>query len=91
MKKFTKLSAIILSLIMLTINCILFTQDEKPYKLNPIGNEDYQAILQFYQYDKDYPLDFRIIEKIERDNYIREKLCFKVFEIIEEQYEIHFN
>lgn len=42
-----------------------------------IGDEAYQAILQFYQYDKDIPLDSAVVEKVDRKEYLREKIVFR--------------
>ncbi len=42
-----------------------------------IGEEAYQAILQFYQYDKDIPLDSAVVEKVDRKEYMREKIVFR--------------
>ncbi len=41
-----------------------------------IGEEAYQAILQFYQYDKDILLDSAVVEKVDRKEYMREKIVF---------------
>ena len=42
-----------------------------------IGEEVYQAILQFYQYDKDVPLDPLVVSSSETDDYVFEKIAFK--------------
>jgi len=42
-----------------------------------IGDEAYQVILQFYQYDKDIPLDAAVVEKLDREEYVREKIVFR--------------
>lgn len=42
-----------------------------------LGDEAYQAILQFYQYDKDIPLDAAVVEKIDQKEYVREKIVFR--------------
>jgi cephalosporin-C deacetylase-like acetyl esterase len=42
-----------------------------------IGDEAYQAILQFYQYDRDVPLDPVVISRSETDDYMLEKIAFK--------------
>lgn len=39
--------------------------------------EDFQAILQFYQYDKDIPLDAAVVEKLDEKEYVREKIVFR--------------
>lgn len=40
------------------------------------SDEAYDAILQFYQYDKGVPLDARIVEKDETADHVREKIVF---------------
>ena len=50
---------------------------EKPYQLKPVGEEAYEAIVQFYQYDRQLPLDFRIVETVKTKEYIREKFVFR--------------
>lgn len=42
-----------------------------------IGDEAYQTILQFYQYDKDIPLDPAVVEKQDTAEYVREKIVFR--------------
>ncbi len=42
-----------------------------------ISDEAFQVILQFYQYDKDIPLDAAIVEKLDREEYVREKIVFR--------------
>ncbi|MBN1294329.1 MAG: alpha/beta fold hydrolase [Candidatus Latescibacteria bacterium] len=61
----------LLSLILLN-NSNVYSQE----KLQPIGEEAYQVLLRFYQYDKDIPLDVRIVEKMDMDNCAREKIVF---------------
>ena len=40
------------------------------------SDEAYEAILQFYQYDKEMPLDARVVERVETPTYGREKVVF---------------
>jgi cephalosporin-C deacetylase-like acetyl esterase len=42
-----------------------------------LGEEAFQAILQFYQYNKDIPLDPIVFKKAETDEYSLEKIAFK--------------
>ena len=62
--------------------CVITTlaQDEEKKaqpEVAPFRDEAYQAILQFYQYDKDIPLDSAVVEKTDRKEYIREKIVFR--------------
>ena len=41
-----------------------------------VSDEVYQSIVQFYDYDQDIPLEARLVEKIEIDGGIREKIVF---------------
>ena len=63
-------------LIIFGTNRILSAQDKKPYILKPVANDAYNAILQFYQYDKDIPFELNIIESVENKSYKREKIVF---------------
>ena len=42
-----------------------------------LGNEAFQAILQFYQYDKEIPLDAAVVEIMDENQYVREKIVFR--------------
>jgi len=37
-------------------------QSRQSYIIKPVGEEAYEAILQFYQYDKDIPLETKVVE-----------------------------
>ena len=50
--------------------------DDSSYIVEPVGEEAYWALAQFLDYDKGQPLDVRIVEKIEEETYIREKIVF---------------
>jgi cephalosporin-C deacetylase-like acetyl esterase len=42
-----------------------------------LSDDAFKAILQFYQYDKDIPLDAVVAESNDRKNYVREKIVFR--------------
>ena len=42
----------------------------------PVGNEAFDVIQQFFNYDKDIPLDIRTLERHEKAGYVREKIVF---------------
>lgn len=42
-----------------------------------LGDEAFQAILQFYQYDKDIPLNAAVVENMDEKEYAREKIVFR--------------
>jgi dienelactone hydrolase len=44
--------------------------------LKPMGDEAFNLLRQFYEYDRTMPLDVWIVEKAEFDNCIREKIVF---------------
>jgi dienelactone hydrolase len=52
-------------------------QDTAPKPLEPIGEEAFQVLIQFFDYDKTIPLEPRIVEKTDQDGTIREKLVFR--------------
>ena len=52
----------------LVIRCFQgYGQTQIPYKMTQVSDEAYQAILQFYQYDKDIPFNVQIVELVEND------------------------
>jgi len=55
----------------------LAQQERGEIDFKVLGDEAFQAILQFYQYNKDVSLDSVVIESLETDDYIREKIAFK--------------
>ena len=58
------------------IGIISVEAQEQATKLQPVGEEAYQVMLQFFQYDKDIPLNVRIVEKTEMEKCVREKIIF---------------
>jgi len=67
----------LLLLLLCSNTLLLIAQDEQPYILKPVGDEAYEAILQFYQYDRDIPLEVQIVETVDNENFIREKIVFR--------------
>jgi len=55
----------------------LFAQEETGFEMLPVSEEAFYTMIQFFQYDKDIPLEARVIEKVETTNYIREKIVFQ--------------
>jgi len=41
-----------------------------------LSDEAYEAVLQFFQYDKELPMESRVVEREETQDYIREKVVF---------------
>jgi len=77
MKRFIVISFLtIAQFFLLNTTALLHAQDDKPYRLDPISDDAYQAILQFYQYDKEMPLEVNVVSRQERKEYIREKIVF---------------
>jgi hypothetical protein len=58
---------------------VLGHQDDKQAELQKmlLGDEAFQAILQFYQYDKEIPLDAAVAETMDQEKYVREKIVFR--------------
>jgi fermentation-respiration switch protein FrsA (DUF1100 family) len=46
-------------------------------ELPTVGAEAYSTLVQFYEYDRDVPLDARVLERDENEAYIREKIVFR--------------
>jgi len=66
----------LLLLLLCNNTLLLIAQDEQPYILKPVGDEAYEAILQFYQYDRDIPLEVQIVETVDNEKFKREKIVF---------------
>jgi dienelactone hydrolase len=45
--------------------------------LPTVGAEAYSILVQFYEYDRDVPLDARVLERDENEAYLREKIVFR--------------
>lgn len=54
-----------------------FAQEDSSNFLIPVGEEAYNAILQFYQYDKNIPFNLKTVEIVDKDKYTREKIVFQ--------------
>lgn len=72
----------ILSLVLIS-NSIAYAQtpaltqaDDAPSITEPIGEEAYWALVQFLDYDKGQPLNVRVVEKLNKKTYTREKIVF---------------
>lgn len=42
-----------------------------------LSDDAFQAILQFYQYDKEIPLDAAVVEESNREDCVHEKIVFR--------------
>ena len=51
-------------------------QEKTSFSMEPVSDEAFQVIVQCYQYDRDMPLDARIVEKSNYPDYVREKIVF---------------
>lgn len=51
-------------------------QDQQPYQLKQVGDEAYNVILQFYQYDRDIPLQPMVVDSLMTETYKRQKIVF---------------
>ncbi len=65
----------------LIIACVLFAQSASPQSdaisMDPVGTEAYSVLTRFFDYDRDIPLDVRVVERTETPDYIREKIVFR--------------
>lgn len=75
-KVFVSLLCLVLCLFSLSIQGY---QNDKKAELQKmlLGDEAFQAILQFYQYDKEIPLDAAVAETMDEKQYVREKIVFR--------------
>src|SRR3954470_20410579 len=68
-----------LTLLLLTIiSSYAFAQNKSEDKPTPkpLGDEAFNAVREFFKYDKTAPLDTRIVETIDKGTYTREKFVF---------------
>ena len=77
-----KIRLMILPLVLVLCVCSLLLpgyQDDQQAGLQKmlLDDEAFQAILQFYQYDRDIPLDEAVVETMDEEQYVREKIVFK--------------
>ncbi len=63
-------------LVTLALTCISAPAEEAP-KLEPIGEEAYQAVIRFFEYDKTIPLEAQIVERKETETTVRWKIVFR--------------
>jgi len=67
---------LVLTLSFCLFNPRLYSQEHKLLAMKPLGEEAFQVLREFFQYDKDMPLDARIIATDDTPDYIREKIVF---------------
>lgn len=78
MKKNISVSSyLILSLISLIFfQSASIAQEETRFEMVPVSEEAFYTMTQFFQYDREIPLEARVIERNETPDYIREKIVF---------------
>ena len=54
----------------------LKAQNDSTLTMQPIGSEAFEVMRQFFNYDQDIPLEASIVERIDRHEYVREKIVF---------------
>lgn len=76
-----KFIGLLLGLVFCFFSILVFSYQEdiqaEHSKKMLLSDNAFQAILQFYQYDKEIPLDAAVVEKEEGENYVREKIVFR--------------
>ena len=79
MKPKTSIFLTVCLIVSLSVSSVLAQSEEQKVQLKIalLGDKAYQAILQFYQYDKDIPLDSAVVGKADRKEYLREKIVFR--------------
>ena len=67
-----------LTTIIIFINSnFLQAQDSKSTTIEFINAESFEVMSQFFEYDKDIPLEDRIVDKTNESDYIKEKIVFR--------------
>jgi dienelactone hydrolase len=59
-----------------TTSLASFAQVDQHFDLKPIGEEAFEVLKHFFQYDRSIPLDAKVIEVTEEATYNREKIVF---------------
>jgi dipeptidyl aminopeptidase/acylaminoacyl peptidase len=77
----SKFIGLLLGLVFCICSILVFSSQEdlkaEHSKKMVLSDEAFQAILQFYQYDKEIPLDAIVIESSDEKDYVREKIVFR--------------
>ena len=58
------------------LNISSSAQEQDDYQLKAVNDDVYNAIIQFYEYDREIPFELKTVEKVENDDYVREKIVF---------------
>lgn len=66
-------SSVLTCVILLAAYSVPSRQD---VQMKPVGDEAYRVLLEFFQYDKNVPLDARIVDTLDTPLYTREKIVF---------------
>ena len=55
----------------------VYSQEAESFLMEPVGEEAFQVLLEFFEYDRDIPLDARTVQEDDESNYTREKIVFR--------------
>lgn len=73
----------LLLIIFLLIHTILLfctpskAQNDSTFTMAPIGSEAFEVMRHFFNYDRDIPLEVRIVDRLDESEYVREKIVFR--------------
>jgi dienelactone hydrolase len=72
------LSLLLIALIMVFANAVALAAQEVDPKAGakPLDSSTFRAVSALFRYDQSIPLDARVLDRIEADSYIREKIVF---------------
>ncbi len=66
----------LLFLFLIGLSVLSSAQEQGVYQLKAVSDDVYNAIIQFYEYDREIPIELRTVERIENNDYVREKVVF---------------
>lgn len=69
-------TTIILLIHTILLSTSLKAQNDRSFRMVPIGSEAFDVMRQFFNYDQDIPLEAHIVEWLDEPEYIREKIVF---------------
>ena len=55
---------------------LLQAQNDNTSDMTPVGAEAFEVMRQFFEYDLSIPLEARVVNKLEKPGYVREKIVF---------------
>ena len=77
-----KRTMVTIVLFLISFGCVMapgtvYSQEAESFPMEPVGEEAFQVLLEFFEYDSDIPLDARTVQVDDESAYLREKIVFR--------------